>query len=88
MESLFALAGEVVDVEEELFDAATAVAGCMPGVLAALVLAFAEAGAEHGIAADVATRLAISRASTGRRPSSRGPVIPPRSSPPRRPPAA
>lgn len=60
VESLFALAGEVVDVDEELFDAATAVAGCMPGVLAALVLAFAEAGAEHGIAADVAARLAIS----------------------------
>jgi pyrroline-5-carboxylate reductase len=57
---LFALAGEVVDVDEDLFDAATAVAGCMPGIIASFVAAFAAAGVTHGLADDVAERLAIS----------------------------
>ena len=57
---LFGLAGEVVEVDEGLFDAATAIAGCMPGVLARFVGAFADAGREHGIDADVAVRLAVS----------------------------
>jgi len=59
-ERLFGLAGEVVEVDEGLFDAATAVAGCMPGMLARLVGAFADAGREHGIDAEVAVRLAVS----------------------------
>jgi pyrroline-5-carboxylate reductase len=59
-ERLFGLAGEVVEVDESFFDAATAIAGCMPGVLARLVTAFADAGREHGIDADVAVRLAVS----------------------------
>jgi pyrroline-5-carboxylate reductase len=57
---LFALSGDVVEVEETLFDAATAVAGCMPGIIAYLVEAFAAAGVAHGLAEDVAVRLAIS----------------------------
>ena len=60
VERLFGLAGEVVEVDEGLFDAATAISGCMPGVLARLVSAFADAGHEHGLAADVAVRLAVS----------------------------
>ena len=60
VERLFGLAGEVVEVDEGLFDAATAISGCMPGVLARLVSAFADAGHEHGLATDVAVRLAVS----------------------------
>ena len=60
VEDLFALAGDVVEVEEALFDAATAVAGCMPGIIAYVVEAFAAAGVAHGLADDVAVRLAIS----------------------------
>lgn len=57
---LFALAGDVVEIDETLFDAATAVAGCMPGIIAYLVEAFAAAGVAHGLAEDVAVQLAIS----------------------------
>ena len=57
--ALFALAGDVVEIEEGAFDAATAVAGCMPGMLACLVTAFAEAGREAGVPAGVAVRLAV-----------------------------
>ena len=56
---LFALAGEVVAMDEGAFDAATAVAGCMPGMLAYLVTAFAAAGRESGVPADVSVRLAV-----------------------------
>jgi len=60
VKELFALAGDVVEVDEAHFDAATAVAGCMPGIIAHLIDAFAASGVSHGLAADVATRLAIS----------------------------
>ncbi|MCX6363411.1 MAG: NAD(P)-binding domain-containing protein [Actinobacteria bacterium] len=60
VEALFALAGDVVEVDEALFDAATAVAGCMPGIIAHLVAAFAAAGVAHGLAEDVAVQLAVS----------------------------
>lgn len=56
---LFALAGEVVTLDEADFDAATAVAGCMPGMLAKLVDDFAAAGRSLGLAKPVAERLAI-----------------------------
>lgn len=59
VEDLFALAGDVVEVDEALFDVATAVAGCMPGIIASLVEAFAAAGVARGIAEEVAVRLAI-----------------------------
>ena len=59
VEALFALAGDVVEVDEALFDVATAVAGCMPGVIAYLVEAFAAAGVAHGLAGDVAVGLAV-----------------------------
>ena len=60
IEDLFALAGDVVEVNETQFDAATAVAGCMPGIMAYLVGAFAAAGEAHGLPADMAVQLAIS----------------------------
>jgi len=60
VEDLFALAGDVVEVDEGLFDAATAVAGCMPGIIAYLVEAFAAAGVACGLAEDTAVQLAIS----------------------------
>lgn len=56
---LFALAGEVVEVDEMHFDAATAVAGCMPGMLAMLVRDFGRAAERRGLTPDVARRLAI-----------------------------
>jgi len=60
VEALFALAGDVVEVDEALFDAATAVAGCMPGVIAYLVEAFAAAGVARGLPGNVALQLAVS----------------------------
>jgi pyrroline-5-carboxylate reductase len=60
VDGLFALAGDVVEIDEDLFDAATAVAGCMPGILAHLVTALAAAGVAHGLAEAVALRLAVS----------------------------
>ncbi|NLE21573.1 MAG: NAD(P)-binding domain-containing protein [Actinobacteria bacterium] len=59
VERLFALAGDVVVLDERHFDSATAVAGCMPGILALLVRDFARAGERRGLDPDVARRLAI-----------------------------
>lgn len=59
IEALFALAGDVVRLEEHDFDTATAVAGCMPGILAAVVTDFISAGAHRGLDEDVARRLAV-----------------------------
>lgn len=59
VEELFALAGDVIAVDESDFDSATAIAGCMPGMLATLVRDFARAGEKRGLDADVARRLAI-----------------------------
>jgi pyrroline-5-carboxylate reductase len=56
---LFEQAGVVVQIDEDLFDAATAVAGCMPGMLAQVVIAFATAAEDAGVPPDVAVRLAI-----------------------------
>jgi pyrroline-5-carboxylate reductase len=59
VEQLFGLAGEVVVLDEAQFDSATAVAGCMPGILAMLVRDFGRAAERRGLDADVAMRLAI-----------------------------
>lgn len=56
---LFALAGDVVELDERHFDSATAVAGCMPGILAMLVRDFGRAGERRGLEPQVARRLAI-----------------------------
>jgi pyrroline-5-carboxylate reductase len=59
VEELFALAGEVVELDELHFDAATAVAGCMPGMLAMLVRDFSRAAERRGLEPEVARRLAV-----------------------------
>jgi pyrroline-5-carboxylate reductase len=59
VEELFALAGEVVVLDELHFDSATAVAGCMPGILAMLVRDFGRAAERRGLDPDVARRLAV-----------------------------
>ncbi len=59
VEQLFGLAGEVVVLDEPEFDTATAVAGCMPGILAVLVRDFGLAGERRGLEAGVARRLAV-----------------------------
>ncbi len=59
VEALFGLAGEVIELDERHFDAATSIAGCMPGTLGRFVVAMTAAGVEHGLAADVAQRLAV-----------------------------
>jgi len=59
VEEVFALCGEVVPLSETDFDSATAVAGCMPGILAVLVGDFARAGVARGLDEDVARRLAV-----------------------------
>ena len=59
VEELFGLAGEVVGLAESEFDSATAIAGCMPGMLAMLVRDFGRAGERRGLDAGVARRLAI-----------------------------
>jgi len=59
IEELFGLAGEVVTLDETHFDSATAVAGCMPGILAMLVRDFGRAAERRGLEPGVARRLAV-----------------------------
>lgn len=59
VEELFGLAGDVVVLDEVHFDSATAVAGCMPGILAMLVRDFGRAGERRGLEPGVAMRLAV-----------------------------
>jgi pyrroline-5-carboxylate reductase len=56
---LFSLSGTFFALEEDRFDAATAVAGCMPGMLASLVADFAAAAEAHGIDPVAARLLAV-----------------------------
>lgn len=49
VDRLLALLGEVVEIEEGLIDAATALMGCTPGYLALLAEVLAEAGVEEGL---------------------------------------
>ena len=55
---LFAQVGTVVPLDEELFDAATAVAGCGPGFVALFIEALEAAGSEAGLPPVVARELA------------------------------
>ena len=59
VEELFGLAGDVVVLDEAHFDSATAVAGCMPGILAMLVRDFGRAAERRGLEPGVAMRLAV-----------------------------
>jgi pyrroline-5-carboxylate reductase len=57
---LFGLLGELVPVEESLFDAATAISGCGPAFLSLVVEALVDAGVTEGLTAAQATELAVS----------------------------
>jgi pyrroline-5-carboxylate reductase len=58
---LLGLVGEVIELEEGLVDAATAIMGCSPGYLALLAEVLVEAGVSEGLTEDQATRM-ISKA--------------------------
>jgi pyrroline-5-carboxylate reductase len=54
---LLALLGEVIELKEELIDAATALMGCGPGYLAMLAEVLVEAGQAEGLSEDQAKRM-------------------------------
>jgi pyrroline-5-carboxylate reductase len=56
---LFSLGGTVLAMDEELFDVATAVSGCMPGMLATIIESFAAAAVSQGVELEVARTLAL-----------------------------
>lgn len=57
---LFGLLGELVPVEEQLMDAATAISGCGPAFFALVIEALVDGAVEQGLPADTATELALS----------------------------
>jgi len=59
VEGLFGLVGEVVTIDEALFDAATALSGCGPGFAALFLAALEKGGRAAGLAAETAHRLAV-----------------------------
>jgi pyrroline-5-carboxylate reductase len=59
---LLSLLGRIVDLEEEMFDAATAVMGCSPAYLALVMEAIAEAGAADGLDSELAHSLIVDAA--------------------------
>jgi pyrroline-5-carboxylate reductase len=61
LEGLLGLLGEVIEIDEELIDAATAVMGSSPGYLAMIAEAMVEAGVAEGLSEEQATRM-IARA--------------------------
>lgn len=65
-EAVLALLGDVIEIEESLIDAATALVGCGPGYLALLAEVLVEAGVDEGLDADEALRMiALSMTATG-----------------------
>jgi pyrroline-5-carboxylate reductase len=57
---LFGLLGEVIPVEERLFDAATAISGCGPAFFALAVESLVDAAVKQGLSAPQAGELALS----------------------------
>jgi pyrroline-5-carboxylate reductase len=57
---LFGLLGEVVRIDERLFDAATAISGCGPAFFALAVESLVDAGVKQGLSASQAGQLALS----------------------------
>jgi pyrroline-5-carboxylate reductase len=49
--------GEVIELDEELIDAATAIMGCSPGYLALMAEVLVKAGVEEGLTEDQALRM-------------------------------
>jgi pyrroline-5-carboxylate reductase len=60
---LLGLLGEVIELDEELIDPATAIMGCSPGYLALLGEVLVRAGVKEGLTEDQATRM-VARAMT------------------------
>jgi pyrroline-5-carboxylate reductase len=56
---LFGLLGEVLPVDERLFDAATAISGCGPAFFALTIEALVDAGVKEGLTASQASDLAV-----------------------------
>jgi len=56
------LLGRVVELEDELFDAATAVMGCTPAYLALVLEAIAEAGTADGLESELAHSMVVDAA--------------------------
>jgi pyrroline-5-carboxylate reductase len=54
---LLGVVGEVIELDEELIDAATAIMGCSPGYLALMAEVLVEAGVREGLTADQALRM-------------------------------
>jgi pyrroline-5-carboxylate reductase len=55
---LLGLVGEVIELDEGLIDAATAIMGCTPGYLALLAEILVEAGVKEGLTEDQSRRMA------------------------------
>jgi pyrroline-5-carboxylate reductase len=63
---LLSLLGDVIELDEELIDAATAIMGCSPGYLALMAEVLVEAGVREGLTEDQALRMvARSMSATG-----------------------
>jgi pyrroline-5-carboxylate reductase len=63
---LLGLLGDVIEIDEVLIDAATALMGCSPGYLALMAEVLVEEGVREGLSEDQATRMvAKSMAATG-----------------------
>jgi pyrroline-5-carboxylate reductase len=54
---LLGLVGEVIELEEELIDAATAIMGCSPGYLALMAEVLVEEGVKQGLTEDQTMRM-------------------------------
>jgi pyrroline-5-carboxylate reductase len=57
VEQMLGLLGEVIELDEELIDAATALMGCSPGYLALFAEVLVKAGADEGLSEDQAKRM-------------------------------
>ncbi len=63
---LLSLVGDVIELDEDLIDAATAIMGCSPGYLALMAEVLVEAGVREGLTEDQALRMvARSMSATG-----------------------
>ena len=66
MTQLLGLLGDVIELDESLIDAATAIMGCSPGYLALMAEVLVEAGVREGLTEDQTTRmLAKAMSATG-----------------------
>jgi pyrroline-5-carboxylate reductase len=57
VDQLLGLLGDVIELDEELIDSATAVMSCLPGYLALIAEAMVEAGVSEGLSEDHAGRM-------------------------------